>query len=109
MNFELNDEQRMWQQAVHDFCATEVKPKAAEMDAEERFNQEAVDKMGPLGMLGLNIPEAYGGSGVDSIGAAIAIEELGWACGGTALSIAAHNSLGCAPISLFGNEEQKRQ
>ncbi len=92
MDFKLNSEQKMWQKSVHDFCATEVKPKAAEMDAKASFNQEAVGKMSPLGLLGLNVAEAYGGAGVDSLSAAIAIEELGWACGGTALSIAAHNS-----------------
>jgi alkylation response protein AidB-like acyl-CoA dehydrogenase len=109
MEFQLNDEQRMWQQAVHDFCAAEVKPKAAEMDASATFNQKAVSKMGPLGLLGLNISEEYGGPGIDAVSAAIAIEELGWACGGTALSIAAHNGLGCSPISLFASEEQKKE
>jgi len=109
MDFELNSEHKMWQKSVHDFCAAEVKPKAAEMDAKASFNQEAVRKMSPLGILGLNVAEAYGGAGVDSLSAAIAIEELGWACGGTALSIAAHNSLGCAPIAKFGSEEQKQR
>jgi alkylation response protein AidB-like acyl-CoA dehydrogenase len=65
--------------------------------------------MGPLGLLGLNIPEEFGGAGVDTISAAIAIEELGWACGGTALSIAAHNSLCCAPIAMFGSKAQKQR
>jgi alkylation response protein AidB-like acyl-CoA dehydrogenase len=65
--------------------------------------------MGPLGLLGLNIPEEYGGSGVDAISAAIAIEELGWGCGSTALAIAAHNGLGTSPIVLFGTEDQKNQ
>jgi alkylation response protein AidB-like acyl-CoA dehydrogenase len=65
--------------------------------------------MKPLGLLGLNIPEQYGGAGVDAVSAAIAIEELGWGCGGTALSISAHNGLGCGPIALFGTEEQKRR
>jgi alkylation response protein AidB-like acyl-CoA dehydrogenase len=109
MEFELTEEQRMWRQAVHDFCAQEVRPRAAELDARAEFNAAAVAKMGPLGLLGLNIPEQYGGAGVDSISAAIAIEELGWACGGTALSVAAHNGLGCAPIALFGSQEQKRR
>lgn len=109
MDFDLNEEQKMWQKSVHEFCATEVKPKAAEMDAKAIFNEEAIRKMGPLGLLGLNVPEIYGGSGVDSLSAALAIEELGWACGGTALSIAAHNSLGCAPIAKFGTEEQKQR
>jgi alkylation response protein AidB-like acyl-CoA dehydrogenase len=108
MNFDLTQEQRMWREAVHDFVAREVKPKAHEIDEEARFNWEAVHKMGSLGLLGLNIPEEYGGAGVDAVSAAIAIEELGWGCGSTALAISAHNGLGCAPIVLFGSEEQKQ-
>lgn len=109
MNFDLTDEQRMWQKVVHDFVASEVKPRAREIDEEARFNWEAARKMGPLGLLGLNIPEEYGGAGVDAVSAAIAIEELGWGCGSTALAIAAHNGLGCAPISLFGSEQLKQR
>jgi alkylation response protein AidB-like acyl-CoA dehydrogenase len=109
MNFDLTEEQRMWQEVVHDFVSREVKPKAREVDEEARFNWEATRKMGPLGLLGLNIPEEYGGAGVDAISAAIAIEELGWGCGSTALAIAAHNGLGTAPIVLFGSEEQKQR
>lgn len=109
MDFDLNEEQRMWREAVHDFVAHEVKPKAREVDEEGRFNWEAVQKMAPLGLLGLNVPEEYGGAGVDPVSAAIAIEELGWGCGSTALAIAAHNGLGCASIALFGTAEQKQQ
>jgi alkylation response protein AidB-like acyl-CoA dehydrogenase len=65
--------------------------------------------MGPLGLLGLNIPEEFGGAGVDAISAAIAIEELGWGCGSTALAIAAHNGLGCAPIAMYGSDELKNR
>ncbi len=107
MDFDLTDEQRMWQSAVHDFCANEIKPYAAELDSSAELNQSAFEKMGALGMLGLNVPEKYGGAGVDAISAAIAIEECGWADGGTALSVAAHNGLGCAPIVAYGSEEQK--
>lgn len=109
MNFELNEEQRMWHETVHDFVAREVKPKARQVDEQAEFNWQATRKMGPLGMLGLNVPEEFGGAGVDAISAAIAIEELGWGCGSTALSIAAHNALGCAPIALFGTDEIKRR
>lgn len=109
MDLNLNQEQQMWQSAVHDFCASEVRPFAAEMDSAATLNTAAIEKMGPLGLLSLNIPEEYGGSGLDAISAAIAIEELGWACGGTALAVAAHNGLGCAPISLFGSNDQKSQ
>src|SRR4030042_6262226 len=109
MNFDLSDEQRMWREAVHVFVAKEVKPAAQRVDEEAFFNWEAVRKMGPLGLLGLNVPEEYGGAGVDALSAAIAIEEIGWGCGSTGLAIAAHNGLGCAPIVLFGTEEQKRR
>ncbi len=109
MNFELSAEQQMWREAVHAFAAREVKPRARQTDEEGRFNWEAVHQMGPLGLLGLNVPEAYGGAGVDAVSAAIAIEELGWACGSTALAIAAHNGLACAPLVLYGSEALKAQ
>jgi alkylation response protein AidB-like acyl-CoA dehydrogenase len=109
MNFDLNEDQRMWQKVVHDFVATEVKPKANEVDETGLFNWEAVRKMGPIGLLGLSIPEEYGGSGVDAVSAAIAIEELGWGCGSTALAIAAHNGLGTAPLVLYGSEDLKKR
>jgi alkylation response protein AidB-like acyl-CoA dehydrogenase len=107
MNFDLTEEQRMWRDTVHDFVAREVKPMAHEVSENAEFNWPAVRKMGPLGMLGLNIPEQYGGSGVDAISAAITIEELAWGCGSTALAIAAHNGLGTSPIVYYGTEDQK--
>ena len=109
MDFQLNDEQKMFRELVHDFVAREVKPKAQETDEKGEFNWDAVRKMGPIGLLGLEVPEEYGGAGMDAISAAIAIEELGWGCGSTALAIAAHNSLALGPIVLFGTEEQKRK
>ncbi len=109
MDFDLSDEQQMWREAVHNFVLREVKPFARQVDEESQFNWAAVRKMGPLGLLGLNIPEQYGGSGVDPISAAIALEELGWGCGSTGLAIAAHNGLGTAPIVLFGTENQKQR
>ena len=109
MDFDLTNEQSLWKKTVHDFVAKEVQPKAREMDVTGEFNWEATRKMGPLGLLGLNIPEAYGGAGVDSVSAAIALEELGWGCGSTALAIAAHNGLGTSPIVIFGSEELKQK
>ncbi|GAB4444498.1 MAG: acyl-CoA dehydrogenase [Anaerolineales bacterium] len=108
MNFDLTEEQRLWQKTVHEFVAKEVQPKAHEVDVTSQFNWEAARKMGPLGLLGLNIPEEYGGASVDAVSAAIAIEELGWGCGSTALAIAAHNGLGVTPLVLFGSEELKQ-
>jgi alkylation response protein AidB-like acyl-CoA dehydrogenase len=109
MNFDLTEEQRMWQEVVHDFVSREVKTRANHVDEAEEFNKEAARKMGNIGLLGLNIEQEYGGAGVDAISAAIAIEELGWGCGSTALALAAHNGLGCAPITIFGNEDQKER
>jgi alkylation response protein AidB-like acyl-CoA dehydrogenase len=107
MDFHLTEENELWRATVHDFAANEIRPTAAESDREARFNAEAFRKMAAVGLLGLNIPEALGGAGVDAVGAALAIEELGWADGGTALSVSAHNGLGCAPIALFGTPEQQ--
>lgn len=109
MNFDLTEEQRLWQKAVHDFVAKEVQPKAHEVDVTSEFNWTATRKMGPLGLLGLNIPEEYGGAGVDAVSAAIGIEELGWGCGSTALAIAAHNGLGTTPLVIYGSEELKKK
>jgi butyryl-CoA dehydrogenase len=109
MDFDLNEEQRMWQKSVHNFVAAEVQPFAREADETGEFNWKAVRKMGRLGLLGLNIPEVYGGTGVDAISAAIAIEELGWGCGSMALAIAAHNGLGTTPIVLYGSQAQKEK
>src|SRR3990172_1737448 len=107
MDFSLTPENELWRSTVHDFAAKEIRPTAAEFDREARFNEAAFRKMSSIGLLGLNIPEALGGAGVDAVGAALAIEELGWADGGTALSVSAHNGLGCAPIALFGTSEQQ--
>src|SRR5690349_22345649 len=105
MNFDLTEEQKVWQKTVHDFVAKEVQPKAHEVDVTSEFNWKAVRKMGPLGLLGLNIPEEYGGAGVDTLSAAIALAEIGCGCGSTALAIAAHNALGTTTTVLLGSEE----
>jgi butyryl-CoA dehydrogenase len=109
MDFDLTDEQRAWQRAIHDFVAKEVQPKAHEVDETGEFNWEAVRKGAALGLLGLSIPEQYGGADMDAISAAIAIQELGWACGSTALALAAHNGLGTAPLVNYGSHELKQR
>jgi alkylation response protein AidB-like acyl-CoA dehydrogenase len=107
MDFELTREQRDFQRLVHDFVAREVKPLAKHVDETSEFNWQAVRQMGPLGMLGLQVPEAYGGADLDTVSATIAIEELGWACGSTALAVSAHNCLGQGPLVDFGSPEIK--
>jgi alkylation response protein AidB-like acyl-CoA dehydrogenase len=109
MDFTLTEEQQMFRDMVHEFAEKELKPRARHTDEAAEFNAEAVKKMGPLGLLGLSVPEEYGGAGVDAISSALAIEQIGWGCGSTGLAIEAHTELGCAPIVMFGTEEQKRK
>jgi alkylation response protein AidB-like acyl-CoA dehydrogenase len=107
MDFELSDEQRLVQRTVRDFCEAELKPFAAEVDETGELRWEAIRKMPTLGLTGLQVSEEYGGAALDTISAAIAIEEVGRACGSTGLSLAAHNGLGCAPLMRWGTEAQK--
>lgn len=107
MDFDLTDEQRMVQRAVRDFCDAELKPYAAEVDETGVLRWEAIRKMPALGLTALQVPEDLGGAGLDTVSTAIAIEEVARACGSTALSIAAHNGLGCGPIVRWGSEAQK--
>ena len=109
MDFDLTDEQRTWQRTVHDFVAKELQPKAHEVDETGEFNWAAVRKGAALGLLGLGIPEQYGGAEMDAISAAIAIQEIGWACGSTALSLAAHNGLGTSPLVNYGSADLKQR
>lgn len=109
MNFELTEEQKIWKKIVHEFAEDVLRPKAREVDEKEEFNWDSVRKGGPVGLLGMSIPEEYGGSNVDAVSNAIAMEELGWGCGSTALAFTAHNGLGTAPIALYGSEELKKK
>jgi alkylation response protein AidB-like acyl-CoA dehydrogenase len=94
---------------VHEYVAKEVKPLARHTDETGEFNWTAVRKMGQIGLLGLEVPEEYGGAVLDAFSSAIAIEELGWGCGSTALAIAAHNGLALGPIVKYGTEAQKQK
>ncbi|MFD0051209.1 acyl-CoA dehydrogenase [Actinomycetes bacterium NPDC127524] len=109
MNFELTKEQQMIKEMVRDFAEKEIKPKAIELDQHSRFSEDIFKKIGELGLLGIPFPEEYGGSGGDTVSYAIAVEEIGKACGGTGLSYAAAVSLGSSPIYYFGTEEQKQK
>lgn len=109
MNFKLTQEQQLLKEMVRDFAENEIAPKARELDQTERFPTETFEKMGELGLLGIPFPEEYGGSGGDTISYAIAVEEIGKACGSTGLSYAAAVSLGASPIYYFGTEEQKQE
>ncbi|GAE35647.1 acyl-CoA dehydrogenase family protein [Halalkalibacter akibai] len=109
MNFELTKEQQMIKDMVRNFATTEIEPHAQLWDKDSTFPEEVFKKMGELGLLGIPFPEEYGGIGGDTISYAIAVEEIGRACGGTGLSYAAAVSLGASPIYYFGTEEQKQE
>ncbi len=109
MNFELTDEQELLRRTVRDFAESRVAPVAEEIDREERFPYELVSEMAGLGLMGIPIPEEYGGSGGDTVSYAIAIEELTRIDSSVAITVAAHTSLGTMPIYLFGDDAQKRE
>lgn len=109
MNFEYNENQKMIAQMVRDFAEKEIKPNLNKWDAEEYFPVETMKKMGELGLLGMYIPEEYGGSGLSYFEYATALMELGKVCGGVGLSVAAHNSLCTGHIYYHGSEEQKKK
>ena len=109
MNFSLNENQIMIAQMVRDFAEKEIKPFYKQWDADEHFPVETMKKMGELGLLGIFIPEEYGGSGFTYFEYATALIELGKVCGGIGLSVAAHNSLCTGHIYYHGNEQQKKK
>ena len=109
MNFDLSDEHRMLQETVRAFVAKEVTPRARHVDESSEFPWETLHAMGKLGLLGLNVPEAYGGSGADYLSVVLMLAEIGKGCGSTGLIVAAHLGLACGPLTLFGSEEQKRR
>jgi butyryl-CoA dehydrogenase len=109
MNVELTVEQKMIQGVARDFAENELRPIASAIDREARFPHETVRRMGELGLMGIFIPEAWGGSGGDTVGYAVALEELSRACASHGLIMSVNNSLYCAPVWLHGSDEQRRR
>jgi butyryl-CoA dehydrogenase len=109
MDFELNKDQETFQRVVRDFCEAEIKPYATEIDENGDLRWDKIKKMADVGLLSLQVPEEYDGAELDTLSASIAVEELGRVCGSTALSISAHNGLGCGPIVNWGTDAQKEK
>jgi short-chain 2-methylacyl-CoA dehydrogenase len=109
VNFDLTEEQELVRRTVRDFAEQKVAPVAEELDREHRFPYDLVAELAALGLMGMPIPEEYGGGGSDTISYAIAIEELTRIDSSVAITVAAHTSLGTMPIFLFGTEEQKQE
>ncbi len=109
MDFELSDDHDLIRRTARDFAEGEVRPVAEELDREKRFPYEIVEKLGELGFMGIPFPEEVGGAGGDSLGYAIAVEELTRVDSSVAITMCAHTSLGTQPVYLFGNDEQKER
>ena len=109
MEFGLSKQHEMLRQMYREFAEKEVKPLAAEVDEEERFPFETVEKMAKAGFFGIPVPKEYGGEGGDDLGYAMAVEELSRVCATTGVIVSAHTSLCAWPIMTFGTEEQKQK
>jgi short-chain 2-methylacyl-CoA dehydrogenase len=109
LNFDLTQEQQLVRDTVREFAESRIAPVAAELDREHRFPYELVAELAELGLMGMTVPEEYGGAGADTLSYAVAVEELTRIDSSVAITVAAHHSLGTLPIFYFGNEEQKRE
>lgn len=109
MIFELNEQQRMIRDMARDFTAKEITPIAAEIDEHERFPAEVVAKMGELGFMGMNVPEEFGGSGLDAISYVLAVEEVSKGCASCGVIMSVNNSLVCWPLEKYATDEQKKK
>jgi len=105
----LTEEQRMMRDMVRKLAQNEIAPRAAEIDRTHRFPRENIKKMSELGLMGVPIPEEYGGAGCDFLSYIITIEEISRACASTGVILAVHTSVGTFPILYFGTEEQKQK
>lgn len=109
IDFGLTEEQKVLRYSIREFAEQEIAPVAQELDEKEEFSLETMKKMAGMGLFGIIIPEAYGGSGMDYLSYIIAVEELARVDASHAATVAAGNSLGIGPIYYYGNEEQRRE
>ncbi len=109
MDFGITEEQKQFIMMIREFAQREVLPYAAQWDEEEKFPMEVVKKLGELGVMGMVVPEEYGGVGLDFVTACLIQEEVGAADGSLGLTVESHNSLATGHILHFGTEEQKRK
>ncbi|MCY7375759.1 MAG: acyl-CoA dehydrogenase family protein [Pyrinomonadaceae bacterium] len=109
MNFDLSEEQQMVQNSVREFARNEIAPVAREYDEAEKFPKKQLEGLAELGLLGMIIPEEYGGAGFDTVAYALALEEIAKADASVAVIVSVTNSVCCYPILKFGTEEQKQK
>ena len=109
MDFNLTDVQKLFQKTIREFCEKELKPIAAKIDKEEYFPKELYKKMGQMGLMGMTVPQKYGGAGIDRVSYMVALEEISRFCGSTGITVEAHNSLGVGHIYEHGSEDQRKK
>jgi alkylation response protein AidB-like acyl-CoA dehydrogenase len=109
VDFGLTEDQELLRDEVRRFAEERIRPGVAERDREHRFPEEVLREMGEMGLLGMMVPEEYGGAGLDSLTYCMAIEEIGRVCPATAVTMSVTNSVCCWPIIQFGSEELKRR
>ena len=109
VDFDLSQEQELVRQTVREFAQSKIAPVAERLDREHKFPYDLIAELAELGLMGMTVPEEYGGAGADTVSYAIAVEELTRIDSSVAITVAAHHSLGTLPIYYFGNEEQKRE
>lgn len=109
MNFSLTDEQHLLRKSVREFAETEIRPNVMTWDESQHFPRELLPKLAELGLMGIQFAESMGGAGMSAVDYCICIEEIARVCPSVALSVAAHNGLGAAHISMFGSDEQKQK
>ncbi len=107
MDFDLSPDHVLLRDTIRDFMETEVAPVVDEHERARRFPAEVVRRIGEMGWLGINVPERWGGAGMDTLSYALAIEEIGRVWGSLGLIVAAHTSLGCGPLLIAGTDEQR--
>ncbi len=109
MRLELTPEQQMVQTMAREFAESEIKPIAEEIDRESRFPHETVKRMGELGLLGITVPEAWGGSGADTVSYVVALVEIAKQCASHTVIMSVNNSLYCAPVLKYGTDAQRER
>jgi len=109
LDFSLTDNQKLFKKTIREFCEREIKPIADKIDKEEYFPKDLYKKMGQMGLMGMTVPQEFGGSGIDRVSYMIALEEISRFCGSTGITVEAHNSLGIGHIYEHGTDKQRKK
>jgi len=108
LDFSLTEEQKLFKKTIREFCEKEIKPLTSKIDQEEYFPYDVYKKMGQMGLMGMTIPQEYGGAGIDRVSYMIALEEVSRVCGSTGLTVEAHNTLGNGYLYEKGMKKEQK-